>query len=77
LESLTALDSNARYWIFNAIFHAQNHAARDARDSEAARWMHAAANKRIKTRKYPARGTVKVWIELAPLPPGSGLCFSS
>jgi hypothetical protein len=26
-------------------------------------WKTAAAEKRIKTRKYPARGVVKVWIE--------------
>jgi hypothetical protein len=63
LEAFGALDSNARYWIFNAIYHAQDDAASDARDRERATWQRAAAQKRIKTRKLPARGTVKVWIE--------------
>jgi hypothetical protein len=65
LQTLTALDSNARYWIFNAIFHAHHDAARDARIVEADTWRTAAAEKRIKTRKFPSRGIIKVWIDPA------------
>jgi hypothetical protein len=65
-EALDALDSTARYWILNAIYHAHRDAASNARIVEADRWTRAAAEKRIKTRKQPARGTVKVWVEDAP-----------
>jgi hypothetical protein len=64
-QSLNSLDSNGRYWMFNAIYHAQNDAASHARETERMDWKTAAAEKRIKTRKYPARGVVKVWIEPA------------
>ena len=60
---LQSLNSTDCYWLLNAIHHAQSNAARDARDKEALRWRMAAADKRIRTRKLPARGTVKVWIE--------------
>ena len=64
-QTLNSLDSNGRYWLFNAIYHAQNDAASRARETERLEWKTAAAEKRIKTRKYPAHGTVKVWIEPA------------
>jgi hypothetical protein len=63
IEALTLLDSNSRYWILNAIYHAQSSAARKATAMEAERWHKAAADKRIKTRKLPSSGSVKVWIE--------------
>jgi len=63
---LAALDSNSRYWLLNAIYHAHANGQRDGRDAEAARWRTAAAEKRIKTRKY--RDGVKVWVE-----PGAGV----
>jgi len=62
-QALNSLDSNDRYWVFNALYHAQNDAASHARETERMDWKTAAAEKRIKTRKYPARGVVKVWIE--------------
>ena len=64
-QTLNSLDSNGRYWLFNAIYHAKNDAASRARETERLEWKTAAAEKRIKTRKYPAHGTVKVWIEPA------------
>ena len=60
---LTALDSNSRYWLLCAAFHGMNSAAQEARDLERAEWQQAAAEKRIRTRKQPRRGFIKVWIE--------------
>ena len=51
--------------MFNAIYHAQSNGEIYGRDRERGEWSQAAIDKRIKTRKYPARGTVKVWIEPA------------
>jgi hypothetical protein len=61
---LAALDSTGRYWILNAIFHAQSSARSEAQNNEASRWRKAAANKQIKTRKQ-RDGSIKVWIETA------------
>jgi hypothetical protein len=65
VNALAALDSNGRYWLLNAIYHAQNDAARDARVKERARWYSAAQDKRIRTRKERGGSYVKVWIENA------------
>ena len=62
-EPLDAVDSNGRYWLLCAVYHAMKHAEKTARDTECARWQQAAAEKRIKTRKQPSRGFIKVWIE--------------
>lgn len=64
VDALRALDSNARYWTLNAMFHAQWQSASDAREATAAEWRKAAAEKRIKTRKV--KGGVKVWVEDRP-----------
>lgn len=61
--ALQALDSNGRYWVLGAIFHAQRDAETKAQQATAAIWRQAAAEKRIKTRKLPSRGIVKVWIK--------------
>jgi len=63
IAAMTAMDSSARYWIFNAIFHAHDEARENGRDRERATWQQAAAEHRIKTRKLPKQGIVKVWIE--------------
>lgn len=60
---LGALDSNARYWMLATIHSAHRDGASEAQAMEAMKWKSAAADKRIKTRKYPSRGYVKVWIE--------------
>jgi len=64
---LDTLDSNARYWLLNALYHANN----DGRVYGAGRmdetWRKAAAEKRIKTRKLPHGRGVKVWTEPAEL----------
>ncbi len=62
-EMLAALDSNARYWLLNEIYHVHHDADRMARETEAMEWKQAAADKRIRTRKLPKRGLCKVWIE--------------
>ena len=62
-DTLLALDSTARYWLLNAIYHAHSNGKRQGRDSTAATWRQAAADKRIKTRKYRGTSSVKVWIE--------------
>lgn len=63
LQALAALDSNGRYWLLNALYHAANDAKRSGRDAERARWHRAAAEKRIKVRKVRGRDAVTVEIE--------------
>lgn len=60
---LAALDSNARYWIFNAIYHAHNDGQMNGAGRMDEQWRKAAAEKRIKTRKLPHNRGVKVWRE--------------
>lgn len=63
IEPLAALDSNGRYWMLNAIYHAQSDAARKASNEEMMRWRTAAYQKRIRVRKQRGGNMVKVWIE--------------
>ena len=65
LDTLATLDSNGRYWVLNAIYHAHNDGERIARDKTNSQWLQAAADKRIKTRKRRNQNSVKVWIEAA------------
>lgn len=68
------MDSNARYWLLQNIYNIQADAVRVANDKKESAWRQAAAEKRIKTRKQPNRGMVKVWIDpptrnkVSPLP---------
>ncbi len=59
--NLDGLDSNTRYWIFNAIFHASSDARRDGRDKASHEYSKAFVDGRLKKRKK--QGSVKVWIE--------------
>ena len=68
VQALSALDSNGRYWLLNALFHAQADAAQTARTSEAARWRQAAAEGRIKVRKVRGQSVVRVEVHDAPRP---------
>lgn len=61
--ALAAMDSNARYWVLNAIFQAHSDGKRYGRESTTALWQRAAAEKRIKTRKVRGSDRVKVHIE--------------
>lgn len=60
---LAQLDSNARYWLLNAMYHAYSDGRQHGQDETREYWRKAAAEKRIKTRKQPGRDFVKVWIE--------------
>lgn len=62
-EAFAQLDSNGRYWILNALYHAQNQSARQAQAETEESWRKAAAEKRIKTRKVRGGNAIKVWIE--------------
>jgi hypothetical protein len=65
--SLEGTDSNTRYWLLNAIYHAHAEGKRAGLDSESSRWRTAFADGRLKKRKMPGRDAVKVWIEPAQL----------
>jgi hypothetical protein len=60
---LLQLPLNDAYWLLNATHHAYRDGKTQAQRDEGIRWRTAAAEKRIKTRKLPAQGVVKVWIE--------------
>lgn len=62
---LASLDSNARYWLMNSIYHAYADGQRNGAERTEERWRMAAAEKRIKTRKLPYNKGVKVWMESA------------
>ncbi len=47
-----------KYWLLNAIYHARTEAERSGKNTEAAKWSKAAAEKRIKTRKQRGRDSV-------------------
>lgn len=63
LNTLAALDSDSRYWVLHAIYHAHSDGARAAAEKTDMAWRQAAADKRIKTRKRRGTDSVKVWIE--------------
>jgi hypothetical protein len=62
LAALAQLDSNGRYWLLNALYHAHADALRLGGATEAARWRQAAAEKRIKVRKVRGQSAVRVSI---------------
>ena len=55
---------DSRYWLMHMIYSAHSDAVDRAKLERDSHWRHAAAEKRIKTRKM--RGGVKVWIEPKP-----------
>ena len=60
---LEAMDSNTRYWMLATIHSAYSDGEIYGRDRVREIWTQAAIEKRIRTRKLPSRGIVKVWIE--------------
>ncbi len=60
LQALAMLDSNGRYWLLNALYHAQADAKRAGQQEATARWRQAAAENRIKVRKVRGRDAVTV-----------------
>jgi hypothetical protein len=61
-NTLLQLESNDRYWILNAIYHAHSDGRRSGSEKTAEAWRKAAAEKRIKTRKERGSDSVRVWI---------------
>jgi hypothetical protein len=59
------LDSNGRYWLLNALYHAQADARHAGREAVDALWRRAAAEKRITVRKQRGREAFTVHIEEA------------
>ena len=68
IEVIDALaDDAARYWFLIRFNHLLNDAVWAAKEERDAVWRKAAAEKRIKTRKLPGKGLVKVWVEAEKL----------
>lgn len=61
INSILAGNESQRYWALQMLYHAIKDAARSAREAESSRWIKAAAEKRVRTRK--CRDRVKAWIE--------------
>ncbi len=61
-DILASLDSNARYWILNAIYHARTEGKHLGAAQTEEYWRKAAAEKRIKTRKMQD-GHIRVRIQ--------------
>lgn len=60
---LSTLDSNSRYWVLNAIYHAYRDGEQRGEQKESLMWRKAAVEKRIRTRKLPNQQFHRVWIE--------------
>ena len=74
IPSLAAMDSNTRYWFLHAFYSIHTEAERTARDSRDSMWRQAAAEKRIKTRKYRGSNRVRVTIEPPTPNPSLPVC---
>lgn len=61
--SLEAMDSNTRYWLLNAIYHAHSDGKHTGIDSEARRYTKAFLEGRLRKRKSPGRNYHRVWID--------------
>lgn len=66
IDTLAALDSNARYWLLHALYQTGADGKREGRERESQKWTLAAAEGRIKRRKV--RG-VPAKYEVRLLPP--------
>ena len=56
-------NSDARYLMFQSLYSNIRDAASVAQQKEHSLWVKAAAEKRIKTRRLPSQGRIKVWIK--------------
>lgn len=63
--TLEAMDSNTRYWILNAMYHAYSDGRSDGTLSESLRWRKAHNDGRVKRRKLRGQNQFKIWIEPA------------
>lgn len=62
---LAALDSNARYWILNAIYHAHSDGKHEGETKAREQYVSAFIAGRLRKRKSPGRNYHRVWIEPA------------
>ncbi len=67
LPCFVSLDTNARFWLLHSLYSTHRDGAAGGAAREDLHWRRAAAEKRIRTRKMPRRGAVKVWIEPPPI----------
>lgn len=67
IDALAKLDSNGRYWLLNAVYHAEQDAVIQTNSKVNARWTQAAIDKRIKVSRR--RNAVRVSITPAPAEP--------
>jgi hypothetical protein len=63
IDGLAALDSNARYWLLLSILSAVRDSQHTAEDKTADKYRKAFVDGRLKKRRLPRSGVVKVWIE--------------
>lgn len=61
--SIDALDSDGLFWLLMSMDEVASKVRRDATEKTDRKWIQAAAEKRIKTRKRRGTDFVKVWIE--------------
>ena len=66
LPMLDGLSSDQRFWLLHSLYSTYTDAKSLGTLSTASMWRQAAAEKRIKTRKKPRTGMVRVWIEPKP-----------
>jgi hypothetical protein len=65
VQVLAGLDSNGRFWLLNAIFHAQSDAREQGKNDTAARYRQAFVDGRLRKRKDRNGTAYKVWIQPA------------
>lgn len=61
--SFAGMDSNTRYWILNAIYHAYSEGKSEGSGKTAIAYNTAFVDGRLKKRKSPGRDYHRVWIE--------------
>lgn len=64
-DAFLALDPRTLYAVLYSTWSTAADVRRAAQDATATEWRQAVADKRIRKRAYPSRGTVKIWIEPA------------
>ena len=70
-RALESLDSNGRYWLLCAAYHAISEAASNARHSEHSRWTHAVAEKRVKVSRRRGVCRVEIVPKIMEVPHGN------
>lgn len=65
--SLEAMDSNTRYWMLNAIYHAYSDGRRTGADAAEMEYRKAFLEDRLRKRKSPGRNYYRIWIEPKPV----------